>query len=334
MPIIDVHKSKKSTATTSLKPALFLRKIKKSSATVRNDEPSPTDTDITDKNSSISISSKIQSLMFAVRRKDSIAKQKKSSKYTTMKISSSTSLCVLPSACPNRSKCSNRPLSQFFFSTKSSLTEDSTEGEMISEDDLMIKDPAHVEKGFQQQQQTKQRQFKRLSLGLDFDRQQGRSHSCASSEKGTCSNSSSRSSSLKTIRNSYLDNRLLEEEENNICLQTNETGLQSDITFACSTTSSQSSTKEHYWSTPLYNKEKRLSSVARARTVLGFDSLRSRESRAIGVWRNTVSQLLSEPNSDTSTETIEENSHYQELYRIITHPALIVRIDKLYIFFF
>ncbi|KAI8372446.1 Dbl homology domain-containing protein [Blakeslea trispora] len=318
MPIIDVHKSKKSTAAASLKPALFLKKIKKSSTTVRN-EHSSTDTDFTVKSNPISIGNRIQSLMTIVTRKDSTAKQ---SKYAGMKISSSTSLCAMPSTSPDRSKCSNRPLSQFFFSTKSNMTEDSIDGELMVEAASMIRSSNHIEKRSQQQQQTKQRQFKRLSLGLDFDQQQEKPFSLAPSEKGTSSNSSSRSSSLKTIRNYYIDNQL-PEEENHISLQTNEIGMQSDITFACSTSSSQSSNKDRHWSTFSYAKEKRLSSVARARTVFGFGSLRSKESRAIGVWRNTVSQLLSEPNNNFKAEVIEENSHYQELYRIITHPALI-----------
>ena len=95
--------------------------------------------------------------------------------------------------------------------------------------------------------------------------------------------------------------------------------VQSDITL------SSISIKKNYClsRSNSQNKEKRLSgvvNVARARTVLGLDSLKSKETRAIHVWKNTITQLLStNPDQDCMLDNDK-----RELYKIITHPALIV----------
>ncbi|GAA5798354.1 Dbl homology domain-containing protein [Helicostylum pulchrum] len=96
--------------------------------------------------------------------------------------------------------------------------------------------------------------------------------------------SSSRSSSLKTIRNQA---QLLED---NVVITTN-----SDIVV------------------DMKKQNNRLSGVARARTVLRLDSNKTREIKAIHVWKDTVSQL-------SLTDNYEAE---QDLYHILSHPALL-----------
>ncbi|KAG2230981.1 hypothetical protein INT48_002760 [Thamnidium elegans] len=96
--------------------------------------------------------------------------------------------------------------------------------------------------------------------------------------------SSSRSSSLKTIKNQAL-------LEDNVMIATN-----SDIVGV-----------------DMKKQNNRLSGVARARTVLRLDSNKTREIKAIHVWKDTVSQL-------SLTDNYEAE---QDLYHILSHPALL-----------
>lgn len=61
---------------------------------------------------------------------------------------------------------------------------------------------------------------------------------------------------------------------------------------------------------------KRLVSVARARTVLGLDSLKSKENRAIRVWKTTISQQLT-----------EQEKHHYHFYKIVSHPTFTAKVN-------
>ncbi|GAN08572.1 hypothetical protein MAM1_0212d08086 [Mucor ambiguus] len=206
---------------------------------------------------------------------------------------------------------SARPLSQFFFP---SAKEEDDDEESTSRPtratiarQISFSPPSSLQ---QKQQQTKTRQLNRHSIAIDFiDRQQQQT------EESNSSSSSSRSSSLKTIR--LLDDFTIkeedEEEEEEQLINT----VQSD--FALSSTSIK---REYCISRSIsQNKEKRLSgvvNVARARTVLGLDSLKSKETRAIHVWKNTITQLLS---ANPDQDCVGDDDK-RELYKIMAHPAL------------
>lgn len=123
------------------------------------------------------------------------------------------------------------------------------------------------------EQQTKKKINKRHSVAVDL-------------VDDMASASSSRSSSLKTIRNPVL-------LEDNVVIATS-----SDIVV------------------DMKKQNNRLSGVARARTVLRLDSNKTREIKAIHVWKDTVSQL-------SLTDNYEAE---QDLYHILSHPALLVYI--------
>ncbi|KAG2206293.1 hypothetical protein INT47_007307, partial [Mucor saturninus] len=111
--------------------------------------------------------------------------------------------------------------------------------------------------------------------------------------------STSRSSSLKTIKTPFVSDNVVIATANSssdIITSTSASCIPADImtmTF------------------PTSNNNKRLSGVARARTVLRLDSNKSREIRAIHVWKEAIAQL--------STTDDEQD----ELYTILSHPALI-----------
>lgn len=211
---------------------------------------------------------------------------------------------------------SARPFSQFFFpSAKEEEDEEPTNRPTRATiaRQISFSPPSSLQ---QKQQQTKSRQLNRHSIAIDFiDRQQQQT------EESNSSNSSSRSSSLKTIR--LLDDFTIKEEEEEEEEQKQEEQLintvQSD--FALSSTSIK---RDYCISRSIsQNKEKRLSgvvNVARARTVLGLDSLKSKETRAIHVWKNTITQLLS---ANPDQDNVVDNDK-RELYRIMAHPALTV----------
>lgn len=179
----------------------------------------------------------------------SVSKRRKDSSLLN-KYASTTSLPTEPLKPPTRLRpsISARPFSQFFFPIK--------------------EEPAN-EAG----QQTKKKINKRHSVAVDL-------------VDDMASASSSRSSSLKTIRNPVL-------LEDNVVIATS-----SDIVV---------DTKK---------QNNRLSGVARARTVLRLDSNKTREIKAIHVWKDTVSQL-------SLTDNYEAE---QDLYHILSHPALLVYI--------
>ncbi|GAA5811688.1 hypothetical protein MFLAVUS_005129 [Mucor flavus] len=176
----------------------------------------------------------------------SVSKRRKDSSLLN-KYASTTSLPTEPLKPPTRLRpsISARPFSQFFFPIK--------------------EEPAN-EAG----QQTKKKINKRHSVAVDL-------------VDDMASASSSRSSSLKTIRNPVL-------LEDNVVIATS-----SDIVV---------DTKK---------QNNRLSGVARARTVLRLDSNKTREIKAIHVWKDTVSQL-------SLTDNYEAE---QDLYHILSHPALL-----------
>jgi hypothetical protein len=249
---------------------------------------------------------------------------------------------VTPRLLKLRPSVSARPFSQFFFPVKEesnivideSMEEEQPENVNLKQNkDTFLESPSslgpaqhqhlqhqqhqqqqqqqqqhHQQQQVQQQQQTNQRKHNRHSLALDFvDRQQKISSRSSSSSSSTTftdivlsssSNSSSRSSSLKTVRNQQqLDLIAVADDEEY-------------DTFQCKISDSRTNAKE-----------KRLSSVARARTVLGFDSLKVKETRAIHVWRETVSQLLI-PCAEGQSDSDEAS----EIYKIMAHPALVVCI--------
>jgi hypothetical protein len=259
---------------------------------------------------------------------------------------------------------STRPFSQFFFPVKEESTividDDEEEEEQSGNVNLKQKKdkrqfsfleaqtPASQLQPNQQQQQQAQQQaqpkqqqtnqlkFKRHSLALDFaDRQQKTSSRSSSSSSTTltdvmafssCSNSSSRSSSLKTIRNQIQSDIIAVADENT---------TEEYDTFQCNDKTMISDLADKKYASRTNTKEKRLSGVARARTVLGFDSLKSRETRAIGVWQKNVSQLV------TSSSSIDDDDDddTMEIYKIMAHPALIVcitisKLKPLYLFVF
>jgi hypothetical protein len=87
--------------------------------------------------------------------------------------------------------------------------------------------------------------------------------------------------------------------------------IQSDISFLDS--------KKHE------HKQQKMTppTVARARTVFGLDTLKTKENRAIHVWKNTVSQL-----SEKERIESEKRQKDDDIYDILLHPALIVREKK------
>lgn len=141
----------------------------------------------------------------------------------------------------------------------------------------------------EEQQITKEKKInKRLSVSLDLI-----------VDDSTSSYSTSRSSSLKTVKTQcvgYNDELLIVATTTTTTSDIISNNNQSDITFP----------------TMISNNNKRLSGVARARTVLRLDSNKSREIRAIHVWKEAIAQL--------STTDDEQD----ELYTILSHPALIV----------
>jgi hypothetical protein len=233
---------------------------------------------------------------------------------------------IPPSNLKLKPSLSARPFSQFFFPSvkeeEDEETTDTTTGAATRATiarQISFSPPSSLQQKQQkQQQQTKNRQFNRHSIAIDYiDRQQQQT------EESTSSNSSSRSSSLKTIR--LLDDLMIkEEDEEEEIINT----VQSEITL-----SSASFKKNYCLSRSIsQNKEKRLSgvvNVARARTVLGLDSLKSKETRAIHVWKNTITQLLS---TNPDRDYMLDNDK-RDLYKIITHPALIVSF-LFFLFFF
>lgn len=169
------------------------------------------------------------------------------------------------------------------------------------------------------QQQINKRKCKRHSLALDLaDRRLKTSSRSSSSSSSTTltdvmglsssSNISSRSSSLKTIGNQRPD--LIAVADTNT--------EEDDPTRPMGKTLITDKRYTFHTNT----KENRLSgvvNVARARTVLGLDSPKSRETRAIHVWRENVSQLLL-----PSTEDQIDSDGALEMYKILSSPALIV----------
>ncbi|KAL7311600.1 hypothetical protein PS15m_009339 [Mucor circinelloides] len=205
---------------------------------------------------------------------------------------------------------SARPFSQFFFpSVKEEEDEEpsNTPTRATIARQISFSPPSPRQK----QQQTKNRQLSRHSIAIDItDRQQQQT------EESGSSSSSSRSSSLKTIR--LLDDFTIKEEDEVEEEEQLISTVQSDIAL-----SSTSIKRDYCISRSIsQNKEKRLSgvvNVARARTVLGLDSLKSKETRAIHVWKNTITQLLSaNPDQDCMLDNDK-----RELYKIMAHPALI-----------
>ncbi|KAL9554153.1 hypothetical protein MBANPS3_002953 [Mucor bainieri] len=205
---------------------------------------------------------------------------------------------------------SARPFSQFFFpSAKEEEDEEPTNrpARATIARQISFSPPSSLQ---QKQQQTKNRQLNRHSIAIDFiDRQQQQT------EESNSSSSSSRSSSLKTIR--LLDDFTIKEEDEEEQEEQLINTVQSDIAL-----SSTSIKRDYCISRSIsQNKEKRLSgvvNVARARTVLGLDSLKSKETRAIHVWKNTITQLLS---ANPDQDCVVDNDK-RELYKIMAHPAL------------
>lgn len=195
----------------------------------------------------------------------SVSKRKANDNTLLNKYASTTSLpsTVKP---PTRLKpsISARPFSQFFFPIKEE-EESTNKINLINEQQTTGPEKKKINK--------------RHSVSVDLI------------DDSTSNYSSSRSSSLKTIKTQLvLDNVIIETNSDIQCIQ-------SDITFPTTN-----------------NNNKRLSGVARARTVLGLDSNKSREIRAIHVWKEAIAQL--------STTDDEQD----ELYNILSHPALIVTI--------
>lgn len=107
--------------------------------------------------------------------------------------------------------------------------------------------------------------------------------------------STSRSSSLKTIKTQFVSDNVV-------------------IATANSSSDIISNSSPADIILPTNNNNKRLSGVARARTVLRLDSMKSREIRAIHVWKEAIAQLTT------------NDDEQDELYTILSHPALIVTI--------
>lgn len=234
-----------------------------------------------------------------------------------------------PTPPPTRLKpsISARPFSQFFFPTRdeeviSNNFDKKGMGHLINErEPLPQQTQPDKQKQQQQQQKLRARQqiesSKRHSIAIDF---------AAADDSSPNSTTSSRSSSLKTVRNcSIVDN---------VVIATNDTtvGIQSEINFATGTTIK----KRNLSRTPSQQQQQqvnRLSGVARARTVLGLDSLRSREMRAISLWKDTVSQLsldesmmYGESNIIGEEDEEDDNDGNDGLIEILSHPALIVNV--------
>lgn len=246
-----------------------------------------------------------------------------------------------------RPSISARPFSQFFFPIKEEKEEDTTfeqpsimynknrMGHLKNERGQLP--PQQTQRNKQQQQQKHQKlrackklnTSKRHSIAVDFNSSHEDTNNIISS-----SNTSSRSSSLKTVKShSIIDN---------VVIATNDTvEIQSEITFAAATTNTTAKKRNLSRSVSQLQQvqqqnsnsnNNRLSSVARARTVLRLDSVKSREMRAISVWKDTVSQLsldgLHYDDSNNSSIEEEELQEDNELYEILTHPALIVKYTK------
>lgn len=232
-----------------------------------------------------------------------------------------------PAPPPTRLKpsISARPFSQFFFPTRdeeviSNNFDKKGMGHLINErEPLPQQTQPDKQKQQQQQQKLRARQqinsSKRHSIAIDF------AAAAAADDSSPNSTTSSRSSSLKTVKNcSIVDN---------VVIATNDTavGLQSEITFATTVK------KRNLSRTPSQQQQQqvnRLSGVARARTVLGLDSLRSREMRAINLWKDTVSQLsldesmmYGESNIIGEEDEEDDNDGNDGLIEILSHPALI-----------
>lgn len=213
--------------------------------------------------------SKLHSLVASVSKRRVTAAATTTKGDNLNKYGSTTSLPTEPLKPPMRLKpsISARPFSQFFF-------------------------PIKEEPGKEQQQQQtkpiiKKRLNKRHSIAMDL----------IETPDEMISASSSRSSSLKTVKNQpIMDNVVIATTTSDLnpCIQ-------SDITFLTTTSN------------------KRLSGVARARTVLRFDSNHKREMKALDVWKDTITQL---------SEDVEENrlEAEKDLYHILSHPALLVTI--------
>ncbi|CAO3650589.1 unnamed protein product [Mucor hiemalis] len=210
---------------------------------------------------------------------------------------------------------SARPFSQFFFPIRDEETTTSSfdkkgMGHLTNERELPPQQTQPNKQKQQQQQKLRARQqlnnSKRHSIAIDL-----------ADDSTPNSNTSSRSSSLKTVKNySIVDN---------VVIATNDTvGIQSEITFATSTTVK----KRNLSRSPSQQQQQqvnRLSGVARARTVLGLDSLRSKEMRAIHLWKDTVSQLSLDESMYGESNIIgeEDEDDNDGLIEILSHPALI-----------
>lgn len=282
---------------------------KATAAASKNDSTNDTKTK---KNRSSSFS-KLQTLVASVSRRRTKQKGTLESKSNvSLPQPQSSPMPQLPP--PNlklKPSLSARPFSQFFFPSVKE-EEDEEPSNIPTRATIARQISFSPPSPRQKQQQTKNRQLSRHSIAIDItDRQQQQT------EESGSSSSSSRSSSLKTIR--LLDDFIIKEED-----EVEEEGqlintVQSDIAL-----SSTSIKRDYCISRSIsQNKEKRLSgvvNVARARTVLGLDSLKSKETRAIHVWKNTITQLLSaNPDQDCMLDNDK-----RELYKIMAHPALIV----------
>ncbi|CAO0801880.1 unnamed protein product [Mucor circinelloides] len=281
---------------------------KATAAASKNDSTNDTKTK---KNRSSSFS-KLQTLVASVSRRRTKQKGTLESKSNvSLPQPQSSPMPQLPP--PNlklKPSLSARPFSQFFFPSVKE-EEDEEPSNIPTRATIARQISFSPPSPRQKQQQTKNRQLSRHSIAIDItDRQQQQT------EESGSSSSSSRSSSLKTIR--LLDDFIIKEED-----EVEEEGqlintVQSDIAL-----SSTSIKRDYCISRSIsQNKEKRLSgvvNVARARTVLGLDSLKSKETRAIHVWKNTITQLLSaNPDQDCMLDNDK-----RELYKIMAHPALI-----------
>ncbi|CEP10757.1 hypothetical protein [Parasitella parasitica] len=292
------------------KNSIFLRKAAAAATTAtsavsKNDNTKDTKTTKKSRSSSFS---KLQTLVASVSRRRTKQKATLESKPNVC-VPQPQAQAQRPKSPPSnlklRPSVSARPISQFFFPS-SKEEEDVAANRVTMTRQISFSPPPPSL--HQKQQQTKNRQLNRHSLAIDLiDRQQN--------EESTCSTiSSSRSSSVKTIR--LLDDFAIKEEDEDDENFINT--VQSDIYV-----SSMSIRKDYCLArSTSQNKEKRLSgvvNVARARTVLGLDSLKSKETRAIHVWQNTITQLLS---TDPDQDCMFDNDK-KDLYKLIAHPALV-----------
>lgn len=222
---------------------------------------------------------KIQSIVASISKTKSKHKKSTSlnSKGERLQNISASSILHVDHDSPKPSLCA-RPFSQFIFPVK--------EAEEEEEDDVFVIDGPAKRKLNKHHSMTQQKQTttQRHSITLDYFNQDRHQYSTPSS---------SRSSSLKTIRTSEVDME--------------DAARFYDPNSALSRSLSQ-------------NNRFSIASVTRARTVLGFvEPYKSRGNQPIHVWKNNMPQLSQEEEEKHATTD-------KDLYHILSHPALIVRI--------